>query len=253
MSQDRPEAVSLFATCLVDQFFPEVGESVYKVLRRLGVRVEFPGAQTCCGQPALNSGYHAEAVAAAKHFLKVFGASRWIVAPSGSCTAMVRVFYPELFRGDRELHAQAAAMASRTYEFSEFLVRVMETTDLGGRLPTPVRATYHDACHALRELGISQEPRSLLRHIEGLELVEMEQHDVCCGFGGTFSVKYPEISTAILQDKLDRIRESGADLVAAADSSCLMHIGGGLSRQGARAKPVHLAQLLADSLEGANG
>ena len=253
MSQTRPQNVSLFVTCLVDQFYPEVGEAVVKTLRHTGVQVDFPWGQTCCGQPAFNSGYQAEAQAAARHFLEVFGRSEWIVAPSGSCATMVRVFYAELFRGDPELLAVAKTVASRTYELSEFLVRVMGVTDLGGRLPEPTRVTYHDACHGLRELGIRAEPRALLASIQGLELVEMADPGACCGFGGTFSVKYPEISAAILQDKLDQLHQTEADLVVAADSSCLMQIGGGLSRQGSSTRPIHLAELLARSLEGSSG
>jgi L-lactate dehydrogenase complex protein LldE len=252
VSGSRPTAASLFVTCLVDQFFPEVGEGVVKVLRHLGLEVDFPPAQTCCGQPAFNGGYQAEALVAARRFLEVFQDSKYIVAPSGSCTAMVRVFYPELLRNDPKRCALAQSIAARTYEFSELLVNVLGVTALGARLP-PTRVTYHDACHGLRELGIRQEPRALLNAIGGVELVESPRHEVCCGFGGTFSVKYPEISTAMLRDKLDDIRQTGADLVVAADSSCLMHIGGGLSRLGMRTRPIHLAQLLADALESPRG
>jgi L-lactate dehydrogenase complex protein LldE len=253
VSQTRPQNVSLFVTCLVDQFYPQVGDAVMKTLRHVGVQVEFPRSQTCCGQPAFNSGYQTEAQAAARHFLEVFEQSEWIVAPSGSCAAMVRVSYPELFRDNAKLLAVAQAVSSRTYELSEFLVRVMGVTDLGGRLPAPTRVTYHDACHGLRELGIRAEPRALLSSIRGLELVELEDPGACCGFGGTFSVKYPEISAAILQDKLDQLDQTGADLVVAADSSCLMQISGGLSRRGSKTRPIHLAELLANSLEWSDG
>ncbi len=210
MADARPKTVSLFATCLVDQFFPEVGEGAVKVLHHLGLQVEFSGAQTCCGQPAFNSGCRAEAQAAAGHFLEVFRGSQWVVAPFGSCTAMVRVFYPELFRDDPTLHAQATDLASRAYELSEFLVRVLGVTKLDGRLQPPVWATYHDTCHALRELGISQEPRTLLGGIEGLELVEMAKPDVCCGFGGAISVKYPEVFFLKVGDK-DTVRARFAE------------------------------------------
>ena len=253
MAKTRPRVVSLFVTCLVDQFFPEVGEGVVKTLRHLEVDVDFPQGQTCCGQPALNGGYQDQAREVARRFLEVFQESEYIVAPSGSCTTMVRLFYPALFHDDSKLRDRAQALADRTYEFSEFLVKVLGVTELGARLPAPTRVTYHDACHALRELGISQEPRALLRSVQGVELVESEGHEVCCGFGGTFSVKYPEVSSAILQEKVDHIRETNADFVVSADSSCLMHIGGALSRQGVRTRPIHLAQLLAKALEDGDG
>jgi L-lactate dehydrogenase complex protein LldE len=237
----------------VDQFFPEVGEATVRVLRHLGVEVDFPRGQTCCGQPAFNGGYLAEAKVAAGRFLRVFEGAESIVAPSGSCVAMVRVFYPELFRDDPDLQSRAQKVASRTYEFSEFLVKALGVMDLGGRLP-PTRVTYHDACHALRELGTSREPRALLEAVQGVHLVEFPQHEVCCGFGGTFSVKYPEISTAMLQDKVRNIQQADADLLVAADSSCLMHIGGALSRQGVKTRPMHLAQVLAQAIgEGQHG
>jgi len=226
----------------VDQLFPQVGESTVRVLRRLGVEVDFPRDQTCCGQPAFNTGFHREARSLAKRFLKIFRRSEYIVVPSGSCGAMVRVFYPELFHGDPELRSEFEDLASRVYEFSEFLVKVLGVTDVGASYPC--RVTYHDSCHLRRELGIISEPRRLIEGVRGAELVEMEQAEVCCGFGGSFSVKYPDISGAMLQDKLRNIEKSKAEVLVASDAGCLMHMAGGLERQGVRVKAMHLAQLL---------
>jgi L-lactate dehydrogenase complex protein LldE len=238
--------VSLFVTCLVDQLFPQVGEAMAATLRRLGCEVTFNEAQTCCGQPAFNSGYRREARAVAEHFLEVFGRERadFIVAPSGSCTAMARSFYGELFRApeDEGWRARLAEVRPRLREFSEFVVRELGVEDVGARFAG--RVTYHDACHLLRELGVADEPRRLIRAVRDIEFVEMEAPDTCCGFGGTFSVKYAEISAAILREKLSRIARSGADYVVANDASCLMQIAGGLSRAGSPVKTVHLAELL---------
>jgi len=248
MTKRRPR-VALFVTCLADHFFPQVGEAVVRVLRHLGVEVDFPEGQTCCGQPAFNTGYWAEALVAGRRFLEVFRDAEYIVSPSGSCVSMVRVFYPELFRDDPPRLRQAQDLARRVHEFSEFLVRVLGVEDIGARLHA--RITYHDACHALRELGIREEPRRLLRAIRGAELVEFPHHEVCCGFGGTFSVKYAPISTAILQEKVRNLLASGADILTSTDVSCLMHIGGALSREGAPIRTLHLAEVLALGLEEA--
>lgn len=251
MPAPRPERVSLFVTCLVDLFFPQVGEATVQVLRHLGLPVDFPQGQTCCGQPAFNSGFWAEARVAARRFLDAFAGSECIVAPSGSCVAMVRHHYGELLAGEPALLERAREVARHTYELSEFLVRVLGVEDLGARLPA--RVTYHDSCHALRELGLAREPRALLRNIRGLELVEHQGHNWCCGFGGTFAVKYAPISTAILQDKVDAVTKSGAEIVTSTDVSCLMNIAGALSRQGAPVQAVHLAELLARGLGGTGG
>jgi L-lactate dehydrogenase complex protein LldE len=234
---------SLFITCLVDQLFPNVALSMTEVLERLGVEVEFNPEQTCCGQPFFNTGYRQEAADVARRFLRVFGDSEYIVAPSGSCTAMVKVFYQELFHHDEELAAEARQLAARLYEFSEFLVNVLKVEDVGASYRGKV--TYHDSCHLLRELRISSEPRRLIRAVKGIEFVEMSDSDSCCGFGGTFSVKHPEISCAILDEKLGNVAASGADVVVANDSSCLMQIAGGLTRQRIPARTMHLAELLA--------
>jgi len=235
--------VSLFVTCLVDQFFPEVGMSAVNVLRRLGVEVDFPLAQTCCGQPAFNSGFSSEARELAKRFIGIFENSEYVVAPSGSCTSMVRVFYPELFKDDPDLHLRAESLASRTYEFTEFLVNVLAVEDVGAAYQGKV--ALHQSCHLLRELNVRAEPQRLLRAVKGIELVELEHAEACCGFGGMFSIKYPHISGSILQDKIDCVEKSGADVVVASDVGCLMHIAGGLSRQSAAARTMHIAELLA--------
>ena len=243
---------SLFVTCIVDQFYPEVGESTVRVLERLGVDVDFPRGQTCCGQPAFNAGYWSDARPLARRFIETFRGDSYVVAPSGSCVTMVRVFYDELLHNDPGPRAEAQKLAPRVFELSEFIVDVMGISDLGplaSRAESePLATTYHEACHLRRELGVIEQPRALVRSLPGVELAEMDQAEVCCGFGGTFSVKYPDISGAMLQDKIDRIRESGAQAVVACDSSCLMQIGGGLEKQGADVRPVHLARLIDERL-----
>jgi L-lactate dehydrogenase complex protein LldE len=238
--------VTLFITCLVDQMFPHVGEAMVGTLRRLGVEVSFNEAQTCCGQPAFNTGYRAEARAMAEHFINVFERERadFIVAPSGSCTAMVRNFYGEIFHKpeDKDWRERLDRVRSRLFEFSEFIVKQIGAEDVGARFAH--RVTYHDGCHLLRELNIAQEPRRLIRAVRDIEFIEMEAPDTCCGFGGTFSVKFAEISSAILEEKLARIAQSGAKYVIANDSSCLMQIAGGLSRARLPVKTMHLAELL---------
>ena len=235
--------VSLFITCLVDQFFPDVGMSVVSVLRKLGVEVDFPREQTCCGQPAFNSGFTIDSRELAKRFIGIFENSEYVVAPSGSCTSMVKVFYPELFKDDPDWHKRAESLASRTYEFTEFLVNVLKVEDVGSSYHGKV--ALHQSCHLLRELNVRSEPQCLLRSVKGIEVVELERAETCCGFGGLFSVKYPHISGSILQDKIDSVEKSGADVVVASDVGCLMHIAGGLSRQSSAATTMHIAELLA--------
>jgi len=235
---------SLFITCLVDNLFPQVGESMVRVLRKLGVEVYFPEDQTCCGQPAFNSGFHRDARMVAKRFLTVFDKEDCaIVCPSGSCTSMVKVFYKELFKDDGRSLQVAERLSSRTYEFSEFLVRVLQVEDVGASYNGKV--TYHDSCHLLRELRIKDEPRRLIKSVKGVDFIEMNLHDACCGFGGTFSVKFPEVSISILDEKIRSIVESGADTVVSTDMGCLMHIGGVISRRKIPVKVMHLAELLA--------
>jgi len=235
--------VSLFITCLVDQLFPQVGVSMVEVLRRLGVEVDFPEAQTCCGQPAFNSGYRAQARELAERFIKVFDESQYIVAPSGSCTSMVKVFYPDLFEDDGASRERAQKLAARTFEFSEFLINILKVEDVGAKFHG--RVALHQSCHLLRELNVRTEPLKLLRAVRGIELIELERADACCGFGGLFAIKYAQISGGILQEKIDCIKRSGAEVIVASDMGCLMHIDGGLSRQRIPVRTLHLAELLA--------
>jgi len=216
-----------------------------RVLRRLGVQLDFPFDQTCCGQPAFNSGFHSEARTLAERFINIFQASEYIVAPSGSCTSMVRVFYPELFKDDHDRRKRAESLASRTYEFSEFLVNVLGVEDVGAVYRG--RVALHQSCHLLRELNVRSEPQRLLKAVKGIQLVEMERADMCCGFGGLFAIKYPHISGGILQEKIDCIKKCGADIVVASDVGCLMHIAGGLSRQGIPVRTMHIAEILANN------
>jgi L-lactate dehydrogenase complex protein LldE len=236
--------VSLFVTCLVDQLWSSVGTSTVEILRRVGCEVEFDDRQTCCGQPAFNTGYREEARMVAERFITIFEESKSdaIVSPSGSCTAMVHHF-PELFHDNDDWRKRAVSVADRTHELSSFLVRVLKVQDVGASWTG--RLTWHDACHGLRDLNLKTEPRSLIRHVRGVEFVELENADACCGFGGTFSVKYPEISVAILDQKIESIENAGVQAVVAGDASCLMQIGGRLSRKGSKVRVMHLAELLA--------
>jgi L-lactate dehydrogenase complex protein LldE len=235
--------VSLFITCLIDQFAPQVGVSMTGVLRRLGIEVDFPEAQTCCGQPAFNSGHHTEARELAARFLDIFEKSDHIVAPSGSCVSMVKVFYPDLLRSDERQRQRALSLASRTHELTDFLVNVLGVSDVGAVFEGKV--ALHQSCHLLRELSVNDAPRRLLRAVRGLDLVELERADMCCGFGGLFSVKYPHISGAILEDKIDCIKQCEAEVIASTDLGCLLQIGGGLSRQKIPIKTLHIAEILA--------
>jgi L-lactate dehydrogenase complex protein LldE len=228
-------------------FFPRVGESVVKILKKLGVGVDFPEDQTCCGQPGFNSGFQYDARILAKRFLSIFSKdeSRFIVSPSGSCTSMVKVFYKELFRDDSKMLETVDKVSSKTYEFSDFLVNVLKVEDVGATYRGKV--TYHPSCHLLRELRIQDEPRKLIKSVKGVDFVEMNLHDTCCGFGGTFSVKFPDVSVSILDEKIENIVKSGADTVVSTDMGCLMHIGGALSRRKIPIKVIHLTELLASS------
>src|SRR5579863_8401054 len=235
--------VSLFVTCMVDQLFPKVGIAMADVLERLGYQVEFPEAQTCCGQPAFNSGYRAEARTVARHFLKTFEKSETIVVPSGSCTSMVVHHFAELFHKEPDSLARVHALEKRVFEFSTFLTQVAGVEDVGARFDEVV--TFHDGCHGLRELGVKSAPRRLLACVRGLELREMQPAEDCCGFGGTFSVKFDELSGAMGRSKADSILRTGASTVVSLDPSCLMQIQGVLSRSGSPIRTMHLAEVLA--------
>jgi L-lactate dehydrogenase complex protein LldE len=234
--------VSLFVPCYMDQLLPEVAMDTVKVLRRIGCEIDFPSDQTCCGQPAFNTGYWNEARPCAENFLRVFKDAEVVVCPSGSCTTMVRSFYPELLAAGA-LHEEAIALGKRTFELSEFLVKVVGITDVGAAFPHSV--TYHASCHGLRELQLRDEPLQLLRKVSGLKLLEMLRFDECCGFGGTFATKFESISVAMGTSKAESIAVTGAEFVTAIDSSCLLHVQGILGRSGAKARTIHLASILA--------
>lgn len=234
--------VSLLVTCLGDAFFPDAPIATVKLLRRLGVEVDFPTAQTCCGQPHFNSGFHDHARDLARHAIRTFADAPIVVCPSGSCAAMVKLEYPHLFDGDPVWHKKAVSLAERTFELSQFLVHVLGRDDVGARYPA--RATYHMACH-LRGLGVTDEPQRLLAQVKDLTLVPLERFDECCGFGGSFAVRYPNISGAMVRDKAAFIEQTAVDCVIATDAGCLMNIGGCLHRRSSPIKTVHLAQVIA--------
>lgn len=233
--------VSLLVTCLGDALFPEVGTATVRLLRRLGVEVDFPMAQTCCGQPHFNSGHRADARELARHTLDAFEGDRLVVTPSGSCAAMVKLEYPELFHDRPVQRRRAEHLATRTHELADFLVNVLKVEDVGARFEA--RAAYHMSCH-LRGLGLLTEPERLLHQVRGLELVPLERADECCGFGGSFAVRFPEISGAMVCDKANFLEKSGADLVVATDAGCLMNIAGCLHRRGSKIRALHLARVL---------
>jgi L-lactate dehydrogenase complex protein LldE len=228
-------------TCLGDALFPQVGVATVRLLRRLGVEVDFPGRQTCCGQPHFNSGYHTEGRAIARHTIQAFANPQAVVTPSGSCAAMVKLEYPELLHGDLVWHRRAEELAQRTHELSDFLVNVLRVEDVGARFRGKV--TYHMACH-LRGLGLFTEPERLLRRVQGLEYLPLERGQECCGFGGSFAVRFPGISGAMVRDKASFIERTGADAVVATDSGCLMNIAGYLRRHSSKVRALHLAEVL---------
>lgn len=237
-----PETIQLFATCLVDSLFPEVGEAVVEVLSSVGVHVSVPSHQTCCGQPAFNAGYLGPARRMAKYIIEVFEDTVGpVVIPSGSCAAMIRKGYLELFADDPEWLKRAQEIAGRTYEFSEFLVDRLRVTDLGASYSG--QFAYHPSCHTLRDLGVDHQPLALLGEVAGAQIHPLEP--VCCGFGGLFAVDQAEISTEILARKLEQVAASGAEVVVGCDVSCLMHIEGGLRHNGSTVRCAHIAQILA--------
>ena len=242
--------VALFVTCLADTLFPDVGKATVRLLERLGQQVDFPQAQTCCGQMHVNTGYLRDALPLVRRYAEVLGGYEAIVVPSGSCTGSVRHQHAMVARhyGDEELARRAEAVASRTFELSEFLTDVLGLEDVGAYYPH--RVTYHPTCHSLRLLRVGDRPLRLLRHVAGLDLVELPDAEVCCGFGGTFAVKNADVSTAMLADKMRTVLATRAEVCTAGDSSCLMHIGGGLSRLNAGTRTVHLAEILASTGDG---
>ncbi len=243
--RDQP-ATALFVTCLVDQFFPEVGEAAVRLIERCGRRVVFPAAQTCCGQPTFNMGYRAEARKLARRFIEIFEPYDEIVTPSGSCASMVRVHFPELLHDEADWHRRSQNLSERVFELTEFLANQGFTAE---DCAFQGQVTCHESCHLRRELGIREPPRELLQQVPGLELVDMEGADICCGFGGAFSVKMPELSTAMLDDKLTAAEATGAEVLTAADCGCLMHLGGALERRGSRLRVLHIAEILAEDPE----
>ncbi|MEC0208562.1 (Fe-S)-binding protein [Paenibacillus ehimensis] len=239
--------VSLFITCLADQIYPEVGESVVRLLHRYGCEVDFPRQQTCCGQPAYNSGYQDDAREVARNLIRAFEHSDYVVSPSGSCTGMVHHYYPQLFENEPEWKAKAEKLIGKTYEFSQFLVNVLGVKDLGAVYEG--KATYHPSCHAMRLLGVREEPGELMAHIEGLELVELPRKEDCCGFGGTFAVKMADMSEAMVCEKAANVCATNADLLIGTDMGCLMNIGGRLNKENKPLRVMHLAQLLEEGVK----
>lgn len=239
--------VGLFVTCLVDLFRPNVGFSAVDLLEKAGCRVSVPPAQTCCGQPAYNSGDRADTRAIAEQVIAAFEKFDFIVAPSGSCAAMLKKHYPELFEGDPAWEERAKAFADKVFELVSFLTDVMFVQEMDGRFEGTI--TYHDSCSGLRELGISRQPRKLLGMVEGAEVKEMKDPDVCCGFGGTFCVKYSDISNAIVEKKTANIEAAEADLLLAGDLGCLLNMAGKLQREGKTTKARHIAEILAGRLD----
>ena len=246
--------VSLFVTCIVDMIYPQTGMSVVDILEHVGVQVDFPPDQTCCAQPAFNSGYRDEARTVAKHFFKAFKNAEVIVTPSGSCAAMVRHEYPHLFTpADGELYDDALRMASITWEFSEYLVDGLGIANLDLDLPQRASFAIHDACHGLRGLGLGQAARDLLAHLGNAEMCELNECEVCCGFGGLFSIKMPDISNAMLSTKVSNIEAADASTIVTGDVSCLTQMNGGLSRSKSEKRVMHLADVLAQGLQGLPG
>jgi L-lactate dehydrogenase complex protein LldE len=237
-------SAQLFITCLTEQFFPGVLKRMVTLLERLGVQVAFPEAQTCCGQPFFNTGYRTQARELARKWLTVFGQTDgYIVSPSGSCVDMVRHHFPHLFPPESPEHRRAVEVAARTVEFTEFLVNELKVTNVGARFPHKV--TYHASCHLLRGLGVRDEPKALLQKVQGLELIPLAGEETCCGFGGAFSVIYPEVSQAMMEAKVRAITETGAEAVVACDAGCLMNIAGGLRQANSPVRAMHLIDMLA--------
>jgi L-lactate dehydrogenase complex protein LldE len=239
--------VSLFITCLSDAIYPRVGEAMAKLLARHGVKLHFPETQTCCGQPAFNSGYWDEARASAQTLLDAFEDSDFVVSPSGSCTSMIHHYYPDLFKDDPVMLERVRRFIEKTYEFSQFLVNVLGVTDIGASFPHKV--TYHPSCHGSRLLGIKDEPRALLANIKGLEFVDLPYAEDCCGFGGTFAVKMADISGAMVEEKVNHVLETEAEVLVGMDMGCLMNISGRLHYEGKPVRVMHIAELLYEGVK----
>ena len=239
--------ISLFITCFNDTLYPETGKAMVQLLERLGHQVAFPREQTCCGQMHYNSGYQDEAIPLVRKFIQVFKDAEVVVAPSASCVAMVREFYADVAKrsGDQELIAQVAQVVTKVYELSVFLVDVLGVEDVGAYYPH--RVTYHPTCHSMRMLHVGDAPLKLLKKVQGIDLVRLNDADQCCGFGGTFAVKNSDTSVAMAADKVDHIKDTKAEVCTSVDNSCLMHIGGTLQRQGSEIKSIHLAEILAST------
>ncbi len=246
---DKPVRIGLFVTCLVDLHRPSVGFAAVKLLEAAGCVVEVPRAQTCCGQPAYNSGDRADTRAIARQVIAAFQGYDYIVAPSGSCAGMIREHYPELFADEPAMYAEVQHLAKRTYELVSFLTDIMGVETVAARYEGV--ATYHDACSGLRELGVKQQPRKLLRSVEGLRLAELPGAEICCGFGGTFCIKYPAISDKMVSDKAADIEATGADTLLAGDLGCLLNMAGKLTRRGGAVRVRHVAEVLAGMTDAA--
>jgi L-lactate dehydrogenase complex protein LldE len=238
--------VSLFITCLSDAIYPRVGEAMVRLLANYGVKVDFPTVQTCCGQPAFNSGYWNEARATAKTIVEAFEDCDFVISPSGSCTGMIH-HYPKLFEGDEIMYEKAVKLQSKSYEFTQFLVQVLGITDVGATFPHKV--TYHPSCHGSRLLGVKDEPLALMSKVKGLEFVPLPFADDCCGFGGTFAVKMSEISGAMVSEKSDHVKETEAEVLVGLDMACLMNIAGNLRYRNEPVRVMHLAELLYEGVK----
>ena len=241
------KTVSMFIPCTVDLFLPEIGEAVYTLLKRVGVCPIYHEEQTCCGQPAINSGFLRQAVNVAKHFIEVFGNDEAVVSPSGSCVCTVKYRYPELLCDEPSWLRRAEELAARTYELTQYIVDVLGIEDFGASWDGKV--AYHESCHVLRGLGVSDQPKKLISRVAGVEQVPMAFAEGCCGFGGEFSLNYPDISEAMVQEKCENYLESGADLLLLCEPGCLLNIGGYLSRHHPGRKVMHVAQFLAANLQ----
>ncbi len=238
---------SMFIPCLVDLFLPEIGEACLQVLRQLDLEPVYHPDQTCCGQPAIHAGYVRKAKDSAKHFIELFGEDDAVVCPSGSCVCTVRDRYPELLQDEPDWLRRAEALSPRVYEFSQYLVDVLGVEDVGGAFEGKV--TYHESCRVLRGLGVSEQPKKLIRAVKGAELVPMQGAEICCGFGGEFSTNYPEISEALVSEKAANYLASGADVLVACDPGCLINIGGYLHRHHPDKRAVHIAGFLGKAIE----